>query len=57
MKSQHPHLCLGVGAASATSGYTGGRTVKPTYEQVSGDLTGYAEVVEVVYNPAVVTGD
>jgi peptide-methionine (S)-S-oxide reductase len=43
------------GVISTTSGYTGGRTVKPTYEQVSGDLTGHAEAVEVVYNPAVVS--
>jgi peptide methionine sulfoxide reductase msrA/msrB len=40
------------GVVSATSGYTGGRTPAPTYEQVSAGGTGHAESVEVVYDPA-----
>ncbi len=43
------------GVISTTSGYTDGRTKDPTYEQVSAGVTGHAEAVEVVYDPAKVT--
>ena len=39
------------GVVSAESGYTGGRTENPTYEQVSSKLTGHAEAVEIVFDP------
>ncbi|MEI8324503.1 MAG: peptide-methionine (S)-S-oxide reductase MsrA [Betaproteobacteria bacterium] len=43
------------GVISATSGYTGGRTVNPTYEQVSSHTTGHAEAVQLVYDPSKVS--
>src|SRR5207244_1040644 len=43
------------GVLSTTSGYTGGSTANPTYEQVSRGGTGHAEVVEIVYDPAKVS--
>jgi len=39
------------GVVSAVSGYTGGRTANPTYEQVSANGTGHYEAVQVTYDP------
>ena len=44
-----------VGVKSAESGYTGGKTVNPTYEQVCSGKTGHAEAIKVVYYPSSVT--
>ncbi|MDH4229333.1 MAG: peptide-methionine (S)-S-oxide reductase MsrA [Nitrospirota bacterium] len=43
------------GVLSTTSGYTGGKTPSPTYEEVSAGGTGHAESVRVVYDPTVVS--
>lgn len=43
------------GVIGAESGYTAGRTVNPTYEQVSAGGTGHTEAVRVTYDPAKVS--
>jgi peptide-methionine (S)-S-oxide reductase len=43
------------GVESVESGYTGGATDRPTYEQVCGGMTGHAEAVKITFNPAVIS--
>jgi len=40
------------GVKSVTSGYAGGHTENPTYEQVCNGTTGHAEVIQVAFDPA-----
>lgn len=42
------------GVTRVESGYMGGTTVSPTYEQVCGGTTGHAEVVRVEFDPNVI---
>lgn len=43
------------GVESVESGYSGGSVVNPTYQQVCNGNTGHAEVVQVTFDPAVVS--
>lgn len=43
------------GVDKVVSGYSGGKVVKPTYEQVSSGSTGHAEVVQITFDPQVIT--
>jgi len=43
------------GVVETISGYMGGTTPNPTYEQVSSGTTGHAEVLQLKYDPARVT--
>lgn len=43
------------GVASVTSGYSGGHTKNPTMEQVYGGHTGHAEVVQLKFDPDVIS--
>ena len=43
------------GVIATTSGYTGGRTPSPTYEDVSDGGTGHVEALQVSYDPATIT--
>jgi len=43
------------GVTSTTVGYMGGKTKNPTYEQVCTDKTGHAEVIQITYDPLIVS--
>ncbi|MBI5076577.1 MAG: peptide-methionine (R)-S-oxide reductase MsrB [Nitrospirae bacterium] len=45
------------GVKEVLSGYTGGRKVNPTYEEVSSGSTGHLESIEITYDPSVVSYD
>lgn len=43
------------GVLSAKSGYMGGKVKNPTYKEVTTGLTGHAEVVQVTFNPEIIS--
>ncbi|MFN8279263.1 MAG: bifunctional methionine sulfoxide reductase B/A protein [Saprospiraceae bacterium] len=43
------------GIEEVISGYSGGKTENPTYEEVGTGMTGHAESFEVSYNPTLIT--
>jgi peptide-methionine (S)-S-oxide reductase len=45
------------GVTDVVSGYTGGTTPNPSYEQVCGGGTGHAEAVQVVFDPAIIPAE
>jgi peptide-methionine (S)-S-oxide reductase len=46
-----------IGVQSVVSGYAGGKTANPTYEEVSSGRSGYAEVVQITYDKQVTNLD
>lgn len=45
------------GVVSVKSGYAGGRVDQPSYEEVSGGSTGHIEVVQVEFDPLIISLD
>jgi peptide-methionine (S)-S-oxide reductase len=45
------------GVSQVDSGYAGGHVASPTYEQVSSGGTGHAEVVQITFDPHVISRD
>jgi peptide-methionine (S)-S-oxide reductase len=45
------------GVTSVTSGYAGGSIPNPIYEAVSSGKTGHAEVIQITYDPKIVSYD
>ncbi|QOI98045.1 MAG: peptide-methionine (S)-S-oxide reductase MsrA [Flammeovirgaceae bacterium] len=45
------------GVEKVESGYAGGRVKNPTYKEVCSGLTGHAEVVQITYDPKVISFD
>lgn len=43
------------GVETVVSGYAGGRTVNPSYEQVCAGTTGHAEVVQISFDPEAIS--
>lgn len=42
------------GVEAVTSGYAGGTTANPSYDQVSSGITGHAEVTRIEYDPSMI---
>jgi peptide-methionine (S)-S-oxide reductase len=46
-----------IGVEKVLSGYSGGYLAKPTYKQVTSGTSGHAEVIQVFYDPAIISFD
>jgi peptide-methionine (S)-S-oxide reductase len=44
-----------IGVVDVVSGYAGGTTANPTYQEVCTGQTGHAEVVQITFDPQVIT--
>lgn len=52
LEAVYEQLC---GVVKVVSGYAGGRVANPTYEQVCSGMSGHAEVVQITFEPAVIS--
>ena len=43
------------GVESVASGYTGGKVINPTYQQVCTGATGHAEAIQITFDPTVIS--
>ena len=43
------------GVEKVVSGYAGGRIKNPTYKEVCSGLTGHAEVIDITFDPAIIS--
>ncbi|MEI8131381.1 MAG: peptide-methionine (S)-S-oxide reductase MsrA [Leptolinea sp.] len=44
-----------IGVTDVVSGYAGGATIKPTYQQVCTGTTNHAEVVQITFDPEIIS--
>ena len=44
-----------LGVKQVVSGYAGGHVINPTYEQICSKTTGHAEVIQVSFDPSVIS--
>lgn len=45
------------GVETVESGYSGGKLQNPTYKEVCSGLTGHAEVIQITFDPAIISFD